>query len=89
MRGSGAPSLVEWTTGSPIVPVEVTQMPHFGFPELLLIFVIIVILFGTSRLPQLGKGLGEGIRNFKRGLKSSGEPGADSTLAGTSKEEKP
>ncbi len=41
-----------------------------GFPELLVIFVIVVVLFGATRLPQLGKGLGEGISNFKRGLKS-------------------
>ncbi len=40
-----------------------------GLPELLLILVIVVIIFGASRLPQLGKGLGEGISNFKDGLK--------------------
>jgi sec-independent protein translocase protein TatA len=40
-----------------------------GFPELLLILVIVVLLFGTSRIPELGKGLGEGIRNFRRGMK--------------------
>ena len=42
-----------------------------GVPELAIIFLIIVVLFGSSRLPQLGRGLGEGISNFKRGLKSS------------------
>ncbi len=46
-------------------------MGSFGIPELFLIFLIIVVLFGASRLPQLGRGLGEGISNFKRGLKSS------------------
>lgn len=39
-----------------------------GVPELLLIFGIVVIVFGASRLPQLGRGLGEGISNFKAGL---------------------
>ena len=39
-----------------------------GIPELLLILLIVVIIFGARRLPELGKGLGEGIRNFKRGL---------------------
>jgi sec-independent protein translocase protein TatA len=39
-----------------------------GFPELLLILIIVVVIFGASRLPQLGKGLGEGIANFKDGL---------------------
>ena len=46
-------------------------MGPLGFPELILIFLIIVVLFGASRLPQLGRGLGEGISNFKRGLRSS------------------
>lgn len=42
-----------------------------GVPELLLILVIVVVIFGASRLPQLGKGLGEGISNFRNGLKSA------------------
>jgi sec-independent protein translocase protein TatA len=37
-------------------------------PELLLILVIVVVVFGAGRLPQLGRGLGEGISNFKKGL---------------------
>jgi len=40
-----------------------------GVPELLVIFAIIVVIFGASKLPQLGRGLGEGISNFKKGLK--------------------
>ena len=47
-------------------------MFNLGFPEMLLIFVIIVLIFGTSRLPELGKGLGEGIRNFKKSMKDEG-----------------
>ena len=42
-----------------------------GFQELVVILLIVVVLFGASRLPQLGKGLGEGISNFKRGLKGN------------------
>jgi sec-independent protein translocase protein TatA len=45
-------------------------MPSLGVPELMIIFLIIVVLFGASRLPQIGKGLGEGIRNFKKGMKA-------------------
>ncbi len=41
-----------------------------GFPEIVLILVILVVLFGASRIPELGRGLGEGIRNFKKGIKS-------------------
>jgi len=40
-----------------------------GLPELLLIALIIVIIFGATRLPQLGRGIGEGIRNFRSALK--------------------
>ena len=40
-----------------------------GVPELLVIFLILVLIFGASKLPQLGRGLGEGIRNFKSGIK--------------------
>lgn len=41
----------------------------FGLPELLIILVIVIVIFGASKLPQLGKGLGEGISNFRDGLK--------------------
>ena len=44
-----------------------------GFPELLLILVIVVLIFGTSRIPELGRGLGEGIRNFRKGMKHDEE----------------
>lgn len=40
-----------------------------GVPELLVIFLILLVIFGASKLPQLGRGLGEGIRNFKKGIK--------------------
>lgn len=57
-----------------------------GAQELIIVFLIVLVMFGASRLPQLGRGLGEGITNFKRGLKGSG--GADQPLpADTSTEE--
>jgi sec-independent protein translocase protein TatA len=40
----------------------------FGPQEMIILLVIVLILFGGSRLPGLAKGLGEGIRNFKRGM---------------------
>ncbi|HJS58401.1 MAG TPA: twin-arginine translocase TatA/TatE family subunit [Vicinamibacteria bacterium] len=46
-----------------------------GFPELILIFVIVIVIFGTSRIPELGKGLGEGIRNFKKAIKDKDDDG--------------
>ena len=42
---------------------------RLGIPELLVILAIIVLVFGGSRLPELGKGLGKAIRGFKDGLK--------------------
>jgi sec-independent protein translocase protein TatA len=37
-----------------------------GMPELIVILVIILIIFGAGKLPQIGEGLGKGIRNFKK-----------------------
>jgi sec-independent protein translocase protein TatA len=45
----------------------------FGFQELLVVLLLLVLIFGASRIPELGKGLGEGIRNFKKGMKGGGE----------------
>jgi sec-independent protein translocase protein TatA len=42
-----------------------------GMPELLVILVIILIIFGAGKLPEIGAGLGKGIRNFK---KATSEP---------------
>ena len=39
-----------------------------GVPELILILVIVIVIFGAGKLPQLGRGLGEGISNFREGL---------------------
>ncbi len=44
-----------------------------GLPELLIILVIVVLLFGAGRLPQIGAGIGEGIRNFKKSMKEKDE----------------
>ena len=52
-------------------------MPSLGVPELMIVFLIIIVLFGASRLPQIGKGLGEGIRNFKKGVKAAGDDTPD------------
>jgi sec-independent protein translocase protein TatA len=47
-----------------------------GLPELLVILLIVIIIFGANKLPQLGKGLGQGLKNFKDSVKSD-EPPAD------------
>ena len=43
-------------------------MLGLGVPELLIIGVIVLFLFGGKRLPEMGKGIGEGIRNFKKSI---------------------
>jgi len=40
-------------------------MGSLGLPELLVILVIVVLIFGANKLPQLGKGVGSAIKNFK------------------------
>lgn len=42
-----------------------------GLPEMLIILVIIILIFGASRLPEIGKGIGQGIKNFKSGIKDA------------------
>ena len=44
-------------------------MMGLGVPELLIIALIVLFLFGGKRLPEMGKGIGEGIRNFKKSMK--------------------
>lgn len=44
-----------------------------GTTELIIVLVIVVILFGSTRLPQIGKGIGEAIRNFKKSTSASDE----------------
>lgn len=48
-----------------------------GIPELIIIFIIVMIIFGAGKLPEIGNGLGKGIKNFKkatRELESENEP---------------
>jgi sec-independent protein translocase protein TatA len=40
-------------------------MGSLGFPELIIILIIIIMIFGANRLPEIGRGIGKGIRNFK------------------------
>ncbi len=41
-------------------------MPNLGAPEIMVILLLALVFFGAKRLPELGKGLGQGIREFKR-----------------------
>lgn len=46
---------------------------RLGGPEIIIIALVFVLLFGGSKLPDLAKGLGEGIKNFKKSVKSDDE----------------
>jgi sec-independent protein translocase protein TatA len=54
-----------------------------GIPELLIILVIVLIIFGVGKLPQIGSALGQSIRNFKKSVSDQN----DSTTPPTKKEE--
>lgn len=46
-------------------------MGRLGIPELLIILGIVILIFGANRLPELGRGIGRGIRNFKNATRES------------------
>jgi sec-independent protein translocase protein TatA len=46
---------------------------RIGLPELLFIFLLIILLFGSKRLPELGKAIGQGLREFKKAISSAAE----------------
>jgi sec-independent protein translocase protein TatA len=53
-------------------------MPHIGVQELLIILVVVLVLFGGRKLPELARGLGQGMKEFK---KATRETGADEESA--------
>lgn len=64
------------------------MLHSFSFGELALIFGIILVLFGGSRLASIGKSLGEGISNFKKGLNSPTEEKPQSNISQPANEPK-
>jgi sec-independent protein translocase protein TatA len=44
-----------------------------GMPELIIVLVIVLVIFGATRLPQLGEGLGKAIKGFKKGISSDAQ----------------
>jgi sec-independent protein translocase protein TatA len=45
------------------------MLGRIGIPELIIILAIIILIFGANRLPEIGRGIGKGIRNFKEANK--------------------
>ena len=58
-------------------------MPHLGFPEMLVLLVIVLLLFGAKRVPEIGQSLGKGIRSFKDGLTTDSSKSDASTTEKT------
>ena len=52
-------------------------MGNLGVTEILLIALVALLLFGAGRIADIGKGLGQGIKNFKQGIKEAEEVGAE------------
>ncbi len=63
-------------------------MCGLGMPELIIILVIALVIFGGSRLPQLGEGLGKAIRGFKKGLSDGPEDAAKKEKNGNNDDKK-
>jgi len=60
----------------------------FGVWEALFVFAIVVLLFGARRIPELAKGLGEGIRNFRSSMKEGESEGDKDEERGRSSDSK-
>jgi sec-independent protein translocase protein TatA len=64
-------------------------MGNIGPTEILLIALVALLLFGAGRIADIGKGLGQGIKNFKQGLKEAGEIDAEKKPEPGLKDDKP
>jgi len=64
-------------------------MPRLGMGELLVILLIVIVLFGANKLPQLGAGLGQGIKSFKKALSGSDEKDASGKDGSSDSGDKP
>ncbi len=51
-------------------------MPSIGMPELIIILVVLLLLFGANRIPQLARSIGKSVGEFKRGLADQPDPDA-------------
>ena len=59
----------------------------FGWPHLLIILAVVLLLFGATKLPALAKGVGQSVKVFRKEIKSDETPAEDGSAAGTAKSE--
>jgi sec-independent protein translocase protein TatA len=45
----------------------------FGIIEIVIVLIIVIVLFGASRLPEIGRGVGEALKNFKKSISETSE----------------
>jgi sec-independent protein translocase protein TatA len=53
------------------------MLGRVGIPELIIILMIVILIFGANRLPEIGRGIGKGIRNFKDATRDGQNDGKD------------
>lgn len=70
------------------IKVRNCSMFHMGMPELILVLVIVLIVFGPKKLPEIGKSLGKSLKEFKQETNSEKKVEDTAALAETKKEEK-
>jgi sec-independent protein translocase protein TatA len=62
-------------------------MPHLGMQELLIVLALVLLLFGAKKVPEMARGLGQGLKEFKRATREAAaeadEPGPPPVAAGS------
>lgn len=69
--------------------MDILAIAGVGLPEGGLVLLIILLLFGAKRLPEIGKGLGKGVKEFRTGIKSMSEDDDDAEQPAPKAPEKP
>mgnify|MGYP001043026755 FL=1 len=62
-------------------------MAHFGWPEILIILVIVVLIFGVGKVADVGPAIGKAIRGFRDAVKDEDAPNAEDSVVEARKEE--
>jgi sec-independent protein translocase protein TatA len=76
----------------PIVDERSNDMPHLGTPELLIILALVLVLFGAKEVPEMARGLGQGMKEFKQAMREAAADREEHTPAEgsiASREEEP
>jgi sec-independent protein translocase protein TatA len=68
-------------------PVHLAILPNIGIPELALILLIVLLVFGANKLPKIAKDLGSGIREFKKSISGEQEEKKDESKKDESKKD--